>query len=196
MKEYEANRVLDYYLDLRDVFKMYGYEIYCSGFCCCPFHVENTPSCRVTKIQYHCFGCGAKGNAVSFVKNLFKLDFKDAIQKLNDDFHLGLLSTELTQQQREDIRKRQIKLYNQKNEKTDLQEIEEEYLNAWKNYIIYKPEPVDYDINTDQYLVDSWFEKLDKRYIQAISDIDRLEDIAYVNNFNIDEDYARMIFIK
>ena len=196
MKEYEANRVLDYYLDLRDVFNMYGYEINHAGFCCCPFHVENTPSCRVTKIQYHCFGCGAKGNAVSFVKNLFKLDFKEAIQKLNDDFHLGLLSQELTQQQRDDIKKRQIKIYNDKNKKTKLDEIEEEYLNAWKNYIIYKPEPVDYDINTDQYLVDSWFEKLDKRYIQAISDIDRLEDIAYVNNFNIDEDYARMIFIK
>ena len=57
----------------------------------CPFHSEKTPSCKVNKFQFKCFGCGAKGNAVSFVKQLFNVDFNTAVQKLNDDFGLGLL---------------------------------------------------------------------------------------------------------
>ncbi|KJY94663.1 DNA primase [Pseudoalteromonas ruthenica] len=57
---------------------------------CCPFHNEKTPSFTVSQDKqfYHCFGCGANGNAISFVMEYDKLDFVDAIEELASLLHL------------------------------------------------------------------------------------------------------------
>lgn len=51
---------------------------------CCPFHNEKTPSFNVIpkKQFYYCFGCGANGNAISFVMNYLHQSFSDAIETL------------------------------------------------------------------------------------------------------------------
>ena len=51
---------------------------------CCPFHEEKTPSFNVIpkKQFYHCFGCGASGNAISFVMDYMNQSFPDAIETL------------------------------------------------------------------------------------------------------------------
>ena len=51
---------------------------------CCPFHNEKTPSFTVspTKQFYHCFGCGAHGNAVGFLMEYSGLTYPDAIRAL------------------------------------------------------------------------------------------------------------------
>jgi DNA primase len=51
---------------------------------CCPFHQEKTPSfhVRVDRGVYHCFGCGAHGNAIDFVMALDRLDFPEALERL------------------------------------------------------------------------------------------------------------------
>ena len=50
----------------------------------CPFHNEKTPSFVVTpdKQIFHCFGCGAGGNAISFVMKLERLEFPEAVRFL------------------------------------------------------------------------------------------------------------------
>ncbi|MBT3548992.1 MAG: DNA primase [Gammaproteobacteria bacterium] len=50
----------------------------------CPFHSENTPSFNVsnTKQFYHCFGCGASGDAIKFLREHDGLTFIEAIEKL------------------------------------------------------------------------------------------------------------------
>jgi DNA primase len=50
----------------------------------CPFHQEKTPSFSVssTKQFYHCFGCGAHGDAIRFVMEMDGLSFPDAVEKL------------------------------------------------------------------------------------------------------------------
>ncbi|RSL30903.1 DNA primase [Salibacterium salarium] len=50
----------------------------------CPFHGEKTPSFSVSpeKQLYHCFGCGAGGNAITFVMEMENIVFVDAITKL------------------------------------------------------------------------------------------------------------------
>ena len=51
---------------------------------CCPFHNEKTASFNVNgqKQFYHCFGCGASGNAISFMMEYDRLDFPDAVDEL------------------------------------------------------------------------------------------------------------------
>lgn len=51
---------------------------------CCPFHSEKSPSFTVApdKQFYHCFGCGAHGNAIDFVMEYDGLSFPDAIEVL------------------------------------------------------------------------------------------------------------------
>ncbi|MGM0767773.1 MAG: DNA primase [Pseudomonadota bacterium] len=51
---------------------------------CCPFHDEKTPSFNVRpdKGFYHCFGCGAHGDAISFVREFEGLGFTDAVEEL------------------------------------------------------------------------------------------------------------------
>ena len=55
-----------------------------SHIACCPFHNEKSPSFNVVakKQFYHCFGCGASGNAISFVMNYLNQGFIDAIETL------------------------------------------------------------------------------------------------------------------
>ncbi len=51
---------------------------------CCPFHNEKTPSFNVIQKKqfYHCFGCGASGNAISFIMNYLHQSFPQAIETL------------------------------------------------------------------------------------------------------------------
>ncbi|MFV9669896.1 DNA primase [Pantoea sp. KXB25] len=51
---------------------------------CCPFHNEKTPSFTVNgeKQFYHCFGCGAHGNAIDFLMNFDRLEFVETIEEL------------------------------------------------------------------------------------------------------------------
>ncbi len=51
---------------------------------CCPFHHEKTPSFAVNEGEqfYHCFGCGASGDVVRFVKEIESTDFMGAVRIL------------------------------------------------------------------------------------------------------------------
>ena len=51
---------------------------------CCPFHNENTPSFTVNDAKqfYHCFGCGAHGDAISWLTEQRGLAFIDAVKEL------------------------------------------------------------------------------------------------------------------
>jgi len=50
----------------------------------CPFHTEKTPSFSVSpgKQVYHCFGCGAGGDAIRFLRDIEHLDFTEAVERL------------------------------------------------------------------------------------------------------------------
>lgn len=54
---------------------------------CCPFHNEATPSFKVSPAKgfYHCFGCGAHGDAIKFLQEMDGLSFLDACRALGAD---------------------------------------------------------------------------------------------------------------
>ncbi|WP_051197482.1 CHC2 zinc finger domain-containing protein [Butyrivibrio sp. MB2005] len=72
-----------------DAFRHYGIGVGSKGMCCCPFHNDRNPSMKVDS-RYHCFACGADGDAIDFVANYYGLSLLDATRKLNDDFFLGI----------------------------------------------------------------------------------------------------------
>jgi DNA primase len=59
---------------------------------CCPFHTEKTPSFTVSpsKQFYHCFGCGAHGNAISFLMEYGGLGYVDAVKELAESVGMKL----------------------------------------------------------------------------------------------------------
>ncbi len=74
-------------VDIVDLIHSRGVPIKKTGanhVACCPFHNEKTPSFSVnqTKQFYHCFGCGAHGDAINFLKEFDGLSFTDAIEQL------------------------------------------------------------------------------------------------------------------
>ena len=58
----------------------------------CPFHEERTPSFSVNAVDklYYCFGCGAKGDLITFVRETEGLDFAGSIEWLAERFRVEL----------------------------------------------------------------------------------------------------------
>ena len=56
----------------------------------CPFHNEKTPSFSVSQQKqfYYCFGCGARGTAISFLMEFERLSFPEAIEALAASLNL------------------------------------------------------------------------------------------------------------
>lgn len=80
----------------------------------CPFHYERTPSFTVTRQKqfYHCFGCGAHGSAISFIREYTGITSGDAIKKVAElsRFRLSNGKSNPSNKKMSDRRKRRKKL--------------------------------------------------------------------------------------
>ncbi|MGL4539890.1 MAG: DNA primase [Candidatus Rhabdochlamydia sp.] len=58
----------------------------------CPFHEEKTPSFIIQRgsAHYHCFGCGAHGDAISFLMTHVRMPFTEAVESLAERFQVHL----------------------------------------------------------------------------------------------------------
>jgi len=81
--------------------KMRGREY--SGLC--PFHNEKTPSFTVNdqKGFYHCFGCSAHGDIISFVMNIDGLPYPEAVQQIAADYGIQIPKVNINPEQENQI---------------------------------------------------------------------------------------------
>ena len=78
---------------MQDVLVKYGMQTGRGGFLHCPFHSgDHTASLKVYNggRGWHCYGCGRGGSVIDFVMELFRLDFRQAVVRIDNDFGLGL----------------------------------------------------------------------------------------------------------
>lgn len=76
-------------LTCREVAPRYGLKVNASGMALCPFHDEHSPSLKLSR-GFHCFGCGAQGDVITFVPRLFGISPGEAAQKLSADFGISV----------------------------------------------------------------------------------------------------------
>lgn len=74
----------------RQMVEMYGLKVNRKGMACCPFHKDKHPSMKIDASHYHCFGCGAHGDAVGYVAQLYGMSQYDAACKIVEDMHLSI----------------------------------------------------------------------------------------------------------
>lgn len=82
-------------LTMREVAEYYGFSPDRSGFMQCPFHQgDHTASLKIYDGTggWHCFGCHKGGSVIDFVMQLFDLNFRQAVVRLNSDFGIGISS--------------------------------------------------------------------------------------------------------
>lgn len=74
----------------------------------CPFHNEKSPSFSVSpqKQMYYCFGCGAGGNAITFVMDYENYTFPEALKLLADRAGITLPEVEYTKEEKAKADKR------------------------------------------------------------------------------------------
>ncbi|HMM87338.1 MAG: DNA primase [Gammaproteobacteria bacterium] len=68
----------------------------------CPFHAEKTPSFSVSPVKqfFHCFGCGASGDAIRFLTEHLGLSFVEAVHELAQQAGLSVPDDDVTPEQR------------------------------------------------------------------------------------------------
>jgi DNA primase len=73
----------------------------------CPFHKEKTPSFTVNneKNFFHCFGCGAHGDAIEFVRRFEKLSYAETIESLARDAGIPLPEVSPEQARKAEVEK-------------------------------------------------------------------------------------------
>ena len=95
-------------IDIEDLIARYA-EVRGRGrtpVCLCPFHNEKTPSFVIYKDtqSYYCFGCGAGGDAITFIRTIENLDYTDAVrflcERTGTDFPNDPVDDELTRRRR------------------------------------------------------------------------------------------------
>lgn len=73
-------------VSVKEAAEYYGLDVNRGNMVCCPFHNDRTPSMKLNKDYFYCFGCGATGDVIDLAARLFNLSSYDAAKKLAYDF--------------------------------------------------------------------------------------------------------------
>jgi len=76
-------------VSLEEAASFYGINYNNNKMCCCLFHKDRHPSMKLNKDYYYCFSCGAHGDVINIVQQLYNLSPIDAAKKICLDFNLN-----------------------------------------------------------------------------------------------------------
>lgn len=134
-------------IKMPELLQFYGFDIR-RGRMKCPLHNGKDYNCGIKQDYIHCFVCGESADVISFVIKYYGLSFKEAITKLNNDFHLGLpIGEKLDRRKQIDLARKSFNAKRerekQKNEHNRLKSSRETDLDEWvrldKQRMQYKP---------------------------------------------------------
>ena len=111
-------------VDIADAVEFYGMRVGRGKKILCPFHADKNPSMTLKGGKFRCWACGAHGDVIDLVQQLFLLDFIQAGDKLNDDFSLGLNFARTKTLSVEQV-KRQERIKEAKKERAERMELKE-----------------------------------------------------------------------
>lgn len=166
-------KIMDYTREIKDrltlpeIARHYGFTTNRQGRMPCPFHNGKDPNLGLKDRYYNCFVCGAKGDAIKFVQELFGLNFQDAISKINTDFSLGLpIGERISLRQRREMERRQRERQEERNrEQRERERLEGEY---WAAFDLWQK----YDTNKREYAPKSPSDDFHPLYVEAVKNID------------------------
>lgn len=97
-------------LDMETVARYCGYAPNRAGFIRCPLHGERTPSLKLYRDHWKCYGCGKGGSVIDFVALDHGIPPLEAVKELDHAFSLGLPldRQQTTAERREAERRREI----------------------------------------------------------------------------------------
>lgn len=167
--ETDIFRCVKAHVTARQAAEKYGIAVGRNGMARCPFHADNIPSMKVDT-RYHCFGCGADGDVINFVENLFRLLPIDAARKLAEDFNIEIPKwKQLSAAQKRSERRKEKK-------EQDIREVSQEYQETERRF---------FWAMTDYYhLLREWKEihfprspdeDPDPRFVEAVQNITQIE---------------------
>lgn len=100
-------QVIKQSVSMGDVLGMYGLRANRAGFVRCPFHEERTASLKIYPDGFYCFGCGAHGDQIDFVRTMEGCSFREAAAMLGGhDDPKGEDSSRAIRQRRDEAAKK------------------------------------------------------------------------------------------
>lgn len=141
-------------ITIRDITNRYGIKI-TNNMCKCPFgHNDSSPSMKIydKTNSFYCFACHSTGDAIKFVQLLYGLNFQQAMEKINDDFQLGL-STKSTYNKEQIIRLQKEKEIQKKKERLQKEKDNENFIKICNLRRIYEKIIKQYKININ---INNW----------------------------------------
>ncbi len=139
----------------------------------CPIHNGNDYNMVINEKFYKCHVCGKGGDVISFVMELYGLNFRSALRRINDDFKLHLFPDKprsRTQQLADEKRRRELREKMQREEleqqnRAERDRVERLLWDAW----------IECDRARRELRPIAPGELIDERYIYALKNINYIE---------------------
>lgn len=150
-----------------EILRLYGIEIRRGSRIRCPLHNGNDFNCSVKNDYIHCFVCGQSADQFAFVQKYFGITFREAVEKLNSDFALGLpLGCKIDKRTQEELARKAYERKREQQEKIEkLEALQDAVLDAHSAFCKAFRDLQDYKPSRGD-------DALKQQFVQALGDIE------------------------